>query len=443
MTQDAARFDRTDSWSFATTMALVLAIYLFTMPPNLTLVWSGIFSTGAMYSGVPFTGGYPVWTIYSWPFIHLLPFSNIAWRVGVGSAVAAAVACGLITLMVSRSGKIILGDMPAFARLRTSEQNLLRGVCGCVAGLVFGSSRAVWSEAIVGEFWALGFLLFASVLCLFTRWFFEPAQKRRLYAALFLCGLLLTNNQELLVPLPGLICGVMLADGKLGRDVALLVLPLAAVATGGNQWSVWIDFPTKPNWPMLAAFLATMLMGAALALKSRRIGSEWKAAILSGLFLVLGLSFYLYVPIASMTNPPVNWGYPRTVEGFLHTISRGQFEKIRPTDDVGLFANQLWWFTRATGREFGWLYLVPASLPFCFICSLNRVGRNWLLGLLAMFLCAGPFLMATMNPPLDAQAMDFLKPCFAAPFVVLAMCLGLGLTLVGAVLTRPSAASVP
>ena len=46
----------------------------------------------------------------------------------------------------------------------------------------------------------------------------------------------------------------------------------------------------------------------------------------------LGVSFYVYMPIVSdLRNPPMNWGYPRTWEGFKHAITRGQYEKIVPS----------------------------------------------------------------------------------------------------------------
>lgn len=46
-----------------------------------------------------------------------------------------------------------------------------------------------------------------------------------------------------------------------------------------------------------------------------------------------GVAFYAYMPIVSdLRNPPMNWGYPRTWEGFKHAITRGQYEKIAPTD---------------------------------------------------------------------------------------------------------------
>src|SRR5438874_627921 len=106
---DCARFfGRTDWLSFWITTALVLAVYLYTLAPEVTLEMSGMLTTAAMYGGVAHNPGFPLWTIYAWLFTKLLPFSNIAWRVAVSSAVAGAFACGVIALIVSRSGRMIV-----------------------------------------------------------------------------------------------------------------------------------------------------------------------------------------------------------------------------------------------------------------------------------------------------------------------------------------------
>ena len=50
-----------------------------------------------------------------------------------------------------------------------------------------------------------------------------------------------------------------------------------------------------------------------------------------GILWMLGVSFYFYEPISGMTDPPMQWGYPRTVEGFFHALSRGQYEQTTGT----------------------------------------------------------------------------------------------------------------
>ncbi len=191
-----ARFDRADCCSVALTSFLSLAIYLFTSAPNVTLGFSGILSTAAFYGGVALPAGYPAWTIYSWLFTRSLPFSNIAWRVGVGSAVAAALASAIVALIVSSGTKLLMEGSADFKHLTSAHRTWLRIVCGYVAGMALGLSGAVWGAAVIVDVWTLGLVLFTAILCLTLRWLMQPGRKRFLCAAFLLFGLLLTGNQE-------------------------------------------------------------------------------------------------------------------------------------------------------------------------------------------------------------------------------------------------------
>src|SRR6266516_1546260 len=110
-------FQRVDWLAFWITVTGVLGVYLFTLAPEVTLESSGVYATGARYAGANCPPGLPLWTLYAWLFTKLLPFSNIAWRIGVSSAVAGALACGVIALMVSRGGAMIVEGVPGFRRL--------------------------------------------------------------------------------------------------------------------------------------------------------------------------------------------------------------------------------------------------------------------------------------------------------------------------------------
>src|SRR6266545_6589287 len=137
-------FERSDWLSFCLTTGLTLAVYMVTLTPHITLGGSGMFSVGAMYAGVPHPPGYPLWTLYGWLFIKLLPVSGIAWRLAVASAVAGALASGVIALMVSRLGIQIAASLPSLSVLTRKESNLLRVGSGCVAGTVFGFNGGFW-----------------------------------------------------------------------------------------------------------------------------------------------------------------------------------------------------------------------------------------------------------------------------------------------------------
>src|SRR4051794_5188994 len=97
----AALFRGIDWLSLLLTTVLVFIGYMYTLAPDLTLQDSGELAVGSFYAGVPHPPGYPVWTIYTWFFTKIIPLGNIAWRVGVSSAFAGALTCGVIALMVS------------------------------------------------------------------------------------------------------------------------------------------------------------------------------------------------------------------------------------------------------------------------------------------------------------------------------------------------------
>jgi hypothetical protein len=428
-------FQRIDWLSCEITTVAAFGVYLCTIAPEVTLEDGGTFITGAAYAGVPDSPGFPIWTVYSWLFIKLIPFSNVAWRVTVGSALAAALACGLTALMVSRGGALLLENTPAFAGRKLAEQNLLRTVCGCVAGLALGLCEAIWSQVALLNIWALSTLLFAALLTLLMRWTAAPRRKRFLYAACFIFGLLLTNSQSWIAVAPAVVLWVMFSDSELGRELFLLAAVLAAIerTTGLFPWFAAYSYR---NFPLLIAF-APSAMGAVVAgLTARRIGSEWKPALVCGAMFLVGLGPYFYSPLASMTNPPLNWAYPRTVEGFYHLVERGQYDWLYPTHDLGVFMSQLGVIALETGRQFGWYYLIFIPAPFYLLRREHRAGRHWMFGLTAAFVCTGPVMVAMLNPSRDRMAQGIIEPYFSSMYVILAVWTGLGLMAIGSAVAK-------
>jgi hypothetical protein len=304
--------------------------------------------------------------------------------------------------------------------------------------MALGLSRTVWRTAVVAETWALCVLLFTIMLCFLMRWTGRPERRRFLYGALFVYGLLLTSNQELLVVTPALLLLVILSDQELGRDLSVVIslLAIADWALGAVGLYYWLGLDMLRSVGLLLAFL--LVGGAAVItiVRTRRCGSEWKSASLCGVLFLIGLGFYLYLPVASMTTPPVNWGYPRTAEGFFHVLTRGQYESYHPTHELGRFVGQLWIVAKDTGEGFGWLYLVFAALPFGLLRRTDGCARHWLLGLTAAFVCVGPLMVGLLNPSEDRATVDLIPPYFSAMYVILALFTGLGLMVTGSMAAK-------
>ena len=194
----APLFRRIDWISFLLTTFMVFVGYWWTLAPDLTLEDCGELATGSFYAGVPHPPGYPVWTVYSWLFT-LLPISNIAYRVALSSAVAGALSCGLVALMVSRGSSMMIEGINDLKNMDRKWENALCIVSGFVAGMLIGFNGFMWSQAVIVEVYTLSVLSMTGVMICLLRWMYAPHQWRYLYWSLFWFGICFNNHQSLLV----------------------------------------------------------------------------------------------------------------------------------------------------------------------------------------------------------------------------------------------------
>jgi hypothetical protein len=217
------------------------------------------------------------------------------------------------------------------------------------------------------------------VLLLIYMWMCRPKSDLLLYVAAFLFGLGLTNHQTLLFLGLALAVAVLMKDAGQFRDFAIaaaLIGVVFIVAAKGyalfaseaqqtapgfdsNLWK-WSQGPTTvPFWIYNVLFLAIPI-GLAFALP------HGKTVCATILLAELGVAFYMYLPFASEQNPPMNWGYPRTWEGFMHAVTRGQYEAIVPTDIFSdKFIQQLGAYLSDLRGQFSLPVAVLGFLPFC------------------------------------------------------------------------------
>lgn len=429
--------DRVDRHAFLLTTLLAFAGYWFSLAPNVTLEMSGLFSTGAMYAGVPHQPGYPAWTLYSWLWTKVLPFGPIAWRVSVGSAAASAVACGLVAMAVTRVAPRLFTRSASAQRLTATQQNVLRMAGGSVAGLVFGFSSEVWGKAVVADVWAFSLLLFVALLSLLFHWSLAPQRRWPLYGAFFLYGWLLTSHQQMIVLFPGLGVALLLLHPALGRDAGLLLTPIIAWALSEHQYAPgsWLSLGALIYYPLLTSFGGLLAAAAVLVVIMRKMGTEIKPVAACMLAFLCGLAFYIYMPVAAMTNPPVNWGYARTLEGFRHNLGRDHYEKTCVPSGYGHWSRQAVIHWQASGSSFGWLRLGMAFLPVACWTRHEPWGRRWLLAGAGLWLCTDPLLLTVLNPsfagPSEEMELRLSLPYYAPANAVLYAGFGCGLIFLG------------
>ena len=458
-------FFRPVDWlAFGITTLVTLLGYYLTISPDLTLEDCGELAVGSMYAGVPHPPGYPVWTLYTWLFTKLVPISNIAFRVALSSAFAAALSSGLLALLTCRASARIIESIDWFNGIDERLGRRVTLVGGCVAGLMLGFSGFMWSQAVIVEVYTLSVLSLMGVLCCLYRWTQDTARMRYLYWTFFWFGICLCNHQTLIVAAMGIETVILFAHPRLGRNfftvnALVYLLVLVAKAIG---WSELFS----SNTPMLVLFHMLGLSFIALSgflwvVTKPRLTVNWILPIdtvwnfilniwkllsffwcngfrgiwWSGVAYAVGAAFYLFLPLASMTNPPLNWGYPRTWLGFMHAFTRGQYQQTNPTTDFFQFLGQVQMYIEGAADEFG-VFLLLAILPFALLFKMKNRERGWMIGSFAIYICLAGLLMILLNPTPDKHGRDMTRVFFAASHVVLAMWIGFGSTLFCALVAR-------
>jgi tetratricopeptide (TPR) repeat protein len=434
-------FRQLDWLALALTWGVVFTIYLLTLAPELTLEDSGELVTGAFYAGIPHPPGYPVWTIYSWLWTALLPIGNMAWRVSVGQAFSGAVAAGLLALLVSRGSSMLMEGIEELKGMTGKWENAICFVAAVAAGLLLGLDGFMWKEScVVNRIAVTSVPWFLAVLVCLLRWIYAPHQMRYAYWAAFLYGLCMTLHQSLLAAALGIEIALAAGNPRLGRDAFLgnaiiWIFDWIMVAVTGDH--MIHNIGAKPGLLFLFNLIGVGSLAASfwLAVRTKSLGTYWKSVLIMAGLWVLGVSFYLYMAVAGMSNPPMQWGYPRTVEGFFHAISRGQYEQPNPTNlatEPLRYASQLGMLVEGAADEFTWVYLFIALVPFVFFFRMQKRERAWIIALTAMYICLGGLLMMLLNPTPDRASADLIKVFLCSSHTIVACLIGYGLALTAA-----------
>lgn len=443
-------FRRVDWAAFWTTLAISFSVYAYTLAPTVTLEDSGELAVASDYMGVPHPPGYPIWSLLTWFFQWIFGWvryygqPNPAWSVGLASAVFGAIAAAVLALLVSRSGADILRGMKqATATLGLRTETLISWVGGVTGGLLFAFSPVMWSQSVIVEVYSLNALFLTLMILLTYRWMCRPHEDYLLYVVSFLFGLAFTNHQTILFAGLGLAAAVWFRDRRLFRD------SMAAgclVVAGYLIWKVstmsgarGADVLRTKN---IAAMLATLFLAAPLGLFmiERRLFTEWKRVVLALACLLLGFSFYAYLPFASEQNPPINWGYPRTPEGFKHAFTRGQYEKIDPIANLKDALNRPKYFLALLNAilldpddyisvvaQFMWyISLLVLVIPF-FWRKTDRRIRAWLWVTVVMFLSLTVIFVIFQYPQLDVQTLFIGRVQYIQAHAIFALWIAYGL----------------
>jgi hypothetical protein len=366
---------------------VALIVYSWTLAPTVTPTDSGELILAAYGLGVAHPPGVPVWIMLA-HLASLVPVGNVAVRVNFSSAVFAALACAMLTLVVAEL--VVMASWFAAPRRRNkaarqisnterSKARVLLVFAPAVgAGLLMTFSRTLWAYATITEVYALNALLILLVFFLVVRWRRRIIETRMdsgtavaihdtwIYAAAFVFGL---------------------ATGVHHVTVAL-TLPAIAV----------IVYRTEG----LKFFASRRLLYSALI----SIGA---------LILV-----YSYLPWAASRSPAMNWGNARSLQEIWWHITGRQY-RVFFSFSPSSMGPQFIEFCRMALREFGFPWLPLALfLAGSGLASAHKRDRTafWFLLLI---------VLADLAYSLSYEIAEDKDAYYLPAFISIAIAAGLGI----------------
>jgi len=289
------------------------AVYFYTAMPNVGLLDSGEFIVAGQHFGVPHPTGYPLWTLLVWLFL-LLPIGNAAWEVNLFSGFCGALAVGGVALL---SSSMLRWMMPAWGRVSARAGAVIAGAFA----MLFAFSFSFWTQAVIAEVYTLHALLVGLFLLSLYWWVRRPEKDLPILAAFFTFALGMSNHHLMLslAPLPLLI--PLLVRRSIFWEVLVASMLSAALVYLGFAWLS----KDATTWSTAMRFFYFVMMSLIVLLTIRWRRTDLRIVFLVPVVVAAGLLPYAYMPVASSTNPPMNWGYTRTPEGFFYSINRTQY----------------------------------------------------------------------------------------------------------------------
>ena len=325
----AISFSRVEFACAGAVFLIALLLYSWTLAPTVTLTDSGELIVVAHGLGVAHPPGFPLWVILA-HLASLVPLGNVAVRINFSSALFAALASAILTLVVAEL-MITTPYLPTWKKRsaqqkKKAEDSRIGQLLICApalgAGLLMAFSRTLWSYATIAEVYTLNTLLILVVLFLMLRW------RRCIVADRRDAGQAITTHD-------GWLYAAALTFGlALGVHHVTVGLVLPAVAA--------IVYRTEG----LRFFASRRLVYAALI----SVGAL--------------VAVYAYLPFAASRSPVINWGNPRSVQEIWWHITGRQY-RVFLSFTPKMMGAQFFEFCKMASREFGLAWL-PLPLVFAF-----------------------------------------------------------------------------
>jgi len=217
---------------------LLLAVYSYTLLPGVGYTGdTAKFQFLGKILGTPHPTGYPTYILLNHLFVTVFPAGTVAFRANLLSALFASGAVLFLWLTLRLLGR----NHPA----------------SFFAALLFGLTRAFWSQAIVAEVYTLNALFVAAVTYFFLRWHLHR-RDRDFFVACLLYALSFGNHLTMITLLPAIVYLVWATDPRTFTDWRKIGVVALFVLLGAAQYLYIIARSLQPN-PLYLETRATTL----------------------------------------------------------------------------------------------------------------------------------------------------------------------------------------
>ena len=326
--------------------AVALATYLLTLEPTASFWDCGEFIACSYKLLVPHPPGAPTFLLLA-RLVSLLSLGHqpaVPVLINALSGLSSAFAVLFLFWIITRLGRKLLASGAELAAPTAGQTWLLLGA-GAVGALSFAFSDSFWFNAVEGEVYAMSSLCTAAVVWLMLKWEARADQAdsdKWLILIAYVIGLSIGVHLLNLLALPALALlyyyrrqpTPTTTGGLLTLVLSLLIVGSVLVGiipglpTLAGSFEVFfintIGLPFNSGVVIFLALFGGLIYGS-FRLSQRLRSQLLNTAMLCFVFILIGYSSYLIVPIRASFHPTINENNPSDVLSFVSYLKREQY----------------------------------------------------------------------------------------------------------------------
>lgn len=437
----------------ALVLFLIAAIgYIKTLTPSVCAGDSGELTTAIYNMGSAHPPGYPVYSILGKLFTFL-PIGDIAHRVNLFSAFSGAASIFFLYLILIK----LLGLNRDTGKLDLSVH--LPAIAG---SFLFAFTTTQWSQAVIGEVYALNSVLLAAMIFVMVLWYEEMIffrnesrlhfAERMTYLLAFAMGMSITNHQLpvwyiitfVLILLPTTILIVVserseafldeFKDRGLWFIVLLLVGGVSFVLFLQNGYNLRLIRPQHVPYILTAIFLpAAFLTTYTGVVKLFKPEANWVDKLFEILtvaywIIIFAVTLYLYLvvrakAIAPLPEPkPFSWGDTQNLSILFNQMMRKQYG-AGGGGNLRDFGSQFMAVVNMNFKNFHWINMVIGLIGFVYFAIKEKVWAAYTFISMLIFVRV---MIWFVNFGTDPRTLSFQEVMYIQQFFFYAIYIAFG-----------------